>query len=75
MCHFTDVGRRSGTIRWRDGHAVIGGLPARDDHRPIGMALAFGIDDQRRSLRRPAVHGAAVAGVFIVEDRKFDPVK
>ncbi len=73
--YFTDVGPRSGPLRPRDGYDAIGVLQARDNHMPIGMALASSWDNEGRSLYRLIVHGAEVPGRFVVVDREFRPVK
>lgn len=71
MTYFTDAGPKSGPIRWELRIDALGVLESRDDHTPIGMALAFGMDEQRRSLWRLTVHGVELPGVFIVVDREF----
>jgi hypothetical protein len=67
--YFTDAG----PIRWEHHIDALGVLESRDNHVPIGVALAFGIDEDRPSLWRLTVRGAAVPGVFIVVDRAFRP--
>jgi hypothetical protein len=40
--YFTNDGPKSGPILWRDRFAALSVLRARDDDRPIGMALEIG---------------------------------
>jgi hypothetical protein len=71
--YFTDASPRSGPIRWRQGINALGVLDSRDNHTPIGMALAFAWDEAGRSLWRLTVHGTAVPGEWAVVDREFRP--
>jgi hypothetical protein len=73
MAYYTDAGPRAGPIRWEHRIDALGVLASRTDHTPIGRALAYGIDRERRSLWRLTVHGAAVPGAYLVVDREFVP--
>src|SRR5262249_1360229 len=73
MSDFTNIGRRSGPILWSDRLAAIGALESPTNHAPIGMALGCSRDAEGCALYRLAVHGAELAGHWIVIDRMFHP--
>jgi hypothetical protein len=73
MPYFTNIGPKSGPIPYRDGHDAIGVLQARDDHRPIGMALEVGWGEGGVSLWELTVHGDEMPGSWIVVGREFWP--
>jgi hypothetical protein len=72
---FTDAGPKSGPIRWEHHLDALGVLESPNDHALIGVAPAFAMDEDRRSLWRLTVYGAKVPGVFIVVDREFVPAR
>jgi hypothetical protein len=72
---FSDAGPKSGPIRWEHRRDALGVHESPIDHAPIGVASAFAMDEDRRSLGRLTVHGAKVPGVFIVVDREFVPAR
>jgi hypothetical protein len=73
MFYFTNAGPTTGPILWRDGYAALSELRARDDHRPIGMALEVGWGEGGASLWKLTVHGVEVPGRWIVVGREFWP--
>lgn len=67
----TNAGPKSGPILWPDGYAAPSVLPARGDHRPIGMALEVGWGEGGVSLSKLTVHGAELPGRWVVVGREF----
>ena len=75
MPYFMDAGPTSGPILWRDRYAAIGVLQARDNHTPIGTALATGQDEDDRAHWSLTVHGIPVPGLWVVVDRESRPAR
>ena len=75
MAYFTNVGPKSGPIKYRDGHGAIGVMEARDKHMPIGVALGVGWDGRGVALWRLSVGEDELPGLWIVVDREFRPAQ
>ncbi len=69
MSYFTNIGPKSGLVRYGDFPFAIGVLGSRGNNMPIGMAFEAGRTDGGLAIWRLIVDGAEVPGRFNIVDR------
>ena len=74
--YFTNCGPKAGPLLDRDVPGALGVYDVPDcNSGPIGMALCFTWDDQKRAVFRLIVKKAELPGRWIVVDRAFRQVE
>jgi hypothetical protein len=75
MTYFTNVGPKSGALKYYAAPGAIDVLESRDESTGAGTALSAGNDASGVTHWRLTVHGAELPGLFTVADREFTPAK